>query len=232
MESSNDIKDKILLFEIDEKANDLSFVDRLAIENNWSFKYAAACFDEYKKFIYLSCISESPITPSDEVDQVWHLHLSYTKSYWQILCKQVLNKELHHCPTQGGQAEDEKYKRQYKHTLALYEKVFDHKAPSTIWPSPQKRFQSINNFFRINSSDYWLVKKPSRRMAVPMLASVILVACSSGLSDFDIALALKWIFGIVFCYVLISWIKSVFGGGKGGGGACGGGSGCGGCGGG
>ena len=34
------------------------------------------------------------IGPSDEVDQAWHLHLVYTRSYWGEFCPNVLGKPL------------------------------------------------------------------------------------------------------------------------------------------
>ena len=47
--------------------------------------------------------------PSDEVDQVWHLHLTHTRDYWQRFCPKVLGRELHHEPGPAGAAMRERY---------------------------------------------------------------------------------------------------------------------------
>ena len=42
---------------------------------------------------------------SEQVDAAWHLHLTYTRSYWDRFCKETLGQPLHHDPTRGGPAE-------------------------------------------------------------------------------------------------------------------------------
>lgn len=71
---------RIQTFALDVPHIKFPFSKRLARDNHWSHEFALAAIDEYKRFIYLCCISAEPITPSDAVDQVWHLHLTYTKS--------------------------------------------------------------------------------------------------------------------------------------------------------
>ena len=83
----------------------LSFTQRLARENGWSAAYAARVFEEYRRFLYLAVTAPHPVTPSDAVDQAWHLHLTYTRDYWDRLCHEVLRRPLHHGPTKGGREE-------------------------------------------------------------------------------------------------------------------------------
>ena len=71
-------------FQIDDRRAAFRFTDRLAQENGWSKAFARRAVDEYKKFIYLTATGATPVTPSDVVDQVWHLHLTFTRSYWAI----------------------------------------------------------------------------------------------------------------------------------------------------
>ncbi len=71
-------------FEVDAGDETLTFIQRLARENGWSISFARKVFTEYKKFIFLAIISPGQVTPSDQVDQAWHLHLSYTQSYCLI----------------------------------------------------------------------------------------------------------------------------------------------------
>ena len=89
---------KIKNFELDEPDIPLSFTDRLARENGWTIEYSVRTILEYKKFIFLLTISNHPLTPSDQVDQVWHLHLLYTQSYWDDFCENTLNRKIHHGP--------------------------------------------------------------------------------------------------------------------------------------
>ena len=89
-------------FEIDPGLKRLSFVERLARENNWSIDFALSVVLEYKRFCILAMRSGHRVTPSEFVDQAWHLHLTYTRSYWERFCPEALGGPLHHEPTQGG----------------------------------------------------------------------------------------------------------------------------------
>lgn len=96
---------KIKNFELDDPDAAFSFTDRLARENGWRVEYTLRAMDEYKKFLFLLCIADHPLTPSDQIDQVWHLHLLYTESYWIDLCQRTIGRPLHHGPTRGGKQE-------------------------------------------------------------------------------------------------------------------------------
>lgn len=67
---------------------EFTFVKRLAQENAWTEAYAERVLEEYRRFLVLTGLSESPISPSDAVDQVWHLHLTYQNSsnVWTPSC--------------------------------------------------------------------------------------------------------------------------------------------------
>lgn len=151
---------KIESFELDDHQAAFSFSDRLARENGWSLSFSLQAINEYKKFIFLICISDHPLTPSDEVDQVWHLHLIYTHSYWIEMCKLILKRDIHHGPTRGGNSERSKFKSWYQETKALYSKTFNQEPPLDIWPSEEKRFHDIH-FQRVNVKTHWIITKPS-----------------------------------------------------------------------
>ncbi|WP_027421243.1 glycine-rich domain-containing protein [Crocinitomix catalasitica] len=148
---------KILNFNIDDPDSSFTFTDRLCRENDWRMEYALRTIIEYKKFIFLICISDSAQTPSDQVDQVWHLHLLYTQSYWKEFCKELLNTEIHHGPTKGWE-ERGFFKDQYATTLTYYIQKFKEKPPIDIWPTPQKRISEIN-FSRVNRHRNWIIPK-------------------------------------------------------------------------
>src|SRR5262245_38242781 len=93
----------ILHFDIDDSNNNpLPFAARLARENGWSRSYADRVIAEYKRFVYLAVTGTWPVCPSEDVDAAWHLHLTYTRSYWDRFCGKVLGRLLHHDPTKGG----------------------------------------------------------------------------------------------------------------------------------
>jgi hypothetical protein len=75
---------------IEPTGAEMRFVDRLARENGWSGHHAAAVYQEYLRFLYLAGTSAGPLTPSDAVDQAWHLHLLYSRHYWEVLCGRIL----------------------------------------------------------------------------------------------------------------------------------------------
>jgi hypothetical protein len=154
--------EKIKNFPLDEADAQLTFSDRLARENGWDKNYTQRVIDEYKKFIYLCCISPSAVTPSDPVDQVWHLHLTYTKSYWKDFCGNTLKKEIHHTPTKGGKDEQEKFNDYYSGLHQVYTEAFETPPPPDIWQDNTTRFSDIN-FQRVNLGRYWKLKKPTKR---------------------------------------------------------------------
>jgi len=162
----------------------LTFVKRLARENRWSQRYAQRVFDEYKKFVFLAVTAGHAVTPSDQVDQAWHLHLVYTQSYWTELCEGVLKRPLHHGPTKGGFEEDQKFDDQYSKTLKSYERIFGRQPPGDIWPSPAVRFAQAEKFTRVDTGDYWLIRKPGPMFSVATvypaaaLAGLLVTACS------------------------------------------------------
>lgn len=132
--------DRLVAFSVDEGTEQLSFAQRLARENGWSAEYAQRVIEEYKRFAFLAIVAGHGVTPSDQVDQAWHLHLTYTRSYWEVFCPEVLQQPLHHGPTRGGVDEARKYDDWYQKTLQSYREFFAHKPPQDIWPPASVRF--------------------------------------------------------------------------------------------
>lgn len=145
------------------------FSARLARDNNWSATFAKRAIEEYKKFVFLAVSAGHPVSPSDEVDQVWHLHLLYTRSYWGDFCK-ILGGPLHHGPTRGGAHEGRKYNSWYENTLLSYARAFAAAPPSDIWPDSTRRFGNAAHYRRINARSYWMIPRP--RLPRPMRVAV------------------------------------------------------------
>ncbi|WP_345954580.1 hypothetical protein [Mucilaginibacter sp. PAMB04168] len=156
--SESALWDKIKRFELDDNQSSFKFSDRLARENGWDQNYTIRVIEEYKKFVFLCCVSSGSITPSDAVDQAWHLHLTYTKSYWVDFCKNTLNQEIHHNPTQGGSHETKKFNGYYTQSFKVYTEKFKTEPPADIWLDNSTRFSDIN-FQRVNISNFALVKR-------------------------------------------------------------------------
>lgn len=121
-------------------AIELDFTGRLARTLGWDRETARGAIGEYRRFCFLACVGRGPpVTPSEEVDEVWHLHLTYSRDYWDRWCAVALRRELHHDPTAGGADEASKYRMQYAETLALYESYFG-PPPVAFWPGTNQRF--------------------------------------------------------------------------------------------
>ncbi len=162
-------------YEFDQPDAAFPFSMRLARENGWQQDFANRVIDEYRRFLYLAATSDMPMTPSDDVDQVWHLHLAYSRDYWGHLCGQVLKRPLHHGPTLGGEAEAEKYLEWYDKTKARYASEFDAEPPADIWPPAHIRFDRSRDFKRIDTSGYWLVPQPA--VSYSQMRNAAMIAC-------------------------------------------------------
>ena len=88
---SQTLWEEIADFELDQIESGLVFSERLARENGWTLPYARRAIREYKRFLYLAVTVEHVVCPSDAVDQVWHMHLTYTRSYWDELCGGIVS---------------------------------------------------------------------------------------------------------------------------------------------
>lgn len=136
----------------------LSFAARLSRENGWTARQAERAIDEYRRFCFLAATADHPVTPSDAVDQVWHLHLTYTRDYWDRFCPDVLGRALHHGPTQGGPNELHRFFDQYALTLKAYEAAFG-PAPADLWPSAKRRLIDDARARRVHPRDVVILPK-------------------------------------------------------------------------
>ena len=141
----------------DDNSDSLTFSRRLARDNGWSHWFALEVINEYKKFLYLMYVAEHPVTPSIEVDQAWHLHMIYTRHYWEEFAKHMPFKP-HHGPTKGGLKENEKYIEWYSKTLVSYKQTFNMNPPVNIWPDSSLRFRKGQTWQWVDTSQYLLLK--------------------------------------------------------------------------
>ncbi len=194
---------KVASFEFDKPNISLTFAKRLAKENGISDQFANQIVEEYRKFIFLCCVSKGQIAPSHFVDQAWHLHLTYTRSYWVDLCTNTIKRDLHHNPTEGGKAEDAKFKNLYRDTLELYESCFSTAPPDAVWPAengaPEKGFDGIDK------SKNWIIPKPNFAFpkqigSLPIVAVIflaLLLGCTADVGSIPLILVVIVIIAIV-----------------------------------
>lgn len=145
---------RINSFLFDDPTASFSFTQRLARENHWSLPFATRVVEEYKRFIFLAVTCDHVVSPSDEVDQAWHLHLVYTRSYWDEFCGEILGRPIHHGPTKGGKSESDKFVELYEQTKDSYASKFGCQPPPDIWPSSEVRFDRSNTKYLVSSRKF------------------------------------------------------------------------------
>lgn len=151
-------------FECKEHA--LDFTARLARDRGWSLDFARGAVAEYRRFCFLAMVFDTPVTPSEEVDEVWHQHLTYSRDYWERWCGQALGAPLHHDPTAGGPAEQARYRGRYAETLARYEAYFGPPDPA-FWPGTRQRFRPKPRYRIVDEDRVWLLPRPKLRLGPP-----------------------------------------------------------------
>jgi hypothetical protein len=174
---------RLLALNFDAADAAFPFTARLARDNGWPRSVAARAIEEYRKFCFLAAHAGHPVTPSDEVDQVWHLHLTYSRHYWDSLCRDTLDQPLHHGPTQGGVEEERKFGDWYGNTLASYRRYFG-EPPADLWPAARERFDEHNEFVRINRRDVVTLERATlKRGALAVLGGSGLLTVAHALAQ-------------------------------------------------
>jgi hypothetical protein len=153
---------------------ELSFSARLARDNLWTQEFADRVVAEYRKFLFLVGTQGHMVTPSEAVDEAWHLHLLYTHSYWDEFCGGILGRPLHHVPTEGGNDQQVHFKDCYRNTLEAYELAFNSKPPVDIWPDADERFRQAGRRRTVDLDRFWIFKKSS--VTYWFLVGAVLVA--------------------------------------------------------
>ncbi|WP_294286967.1 hypothetical protein [uncultured Chryseobacterium sp.] len=180
-------------FTLDHPEAEFPFSKKLAKEEKWTESFTQKAIEEYKKFVYLCCTLPNGASPSEVVDKVWHLHLMYTRNYWEEFCPDILQRKLHHHPSNGGKSETEKHSKWFRETLENYRKVFGELPPEEIWL--RKKPDGFRTFFQ-------------KYIHLPVLLLLLSVISCSGNGNMAFA-------GFFFIFIIWIIIKSVNGNNKG-----------------
>jgi uncharacterized membrane protein YgcG len=114
-------------------ASTKAFAAKIAKKHNWSNTFALRAIDEYKKFVYLGVVSNFHVTPSKDIDVVWHEHLLFSKAYREF-CSTVIEYTFDHHPELIPMADETgRFSAQYIDTLDLYKTEFGVNPPEVIW---------------------------------------------------------------------------------------------------
>jgi uncharacterized protein (TIGR04222 family) len=130
---------RLLDYPLNDPRHAIGFLEHLKRNNGWSHHFALRAIEEYRKFVFLAMVADHQVTPSDQVDQVWHQHLLVSDAYWNDFCPRVLGRPLHHEPTRGGADERKRFQHLYLATLARYREHFG-EPPLDLWPPLNVRF--------------------------------------------------------------------------------------------
>lgn len=117
----------------DDSALSTTFRRQLAEANGWSAVECLTAIEEYRRFCFIAAISSGEVSPSPAVDQVWHLHLTYSRDYWHDFCPLRLGFDLHHQPGMGQPGEAAQLRNLYALTLERYQSLFG-TPPRRWWP--------------------------------------------------------------------------------------------------
>ncbi|MDE9451181.1 hypothetical protein J3R80_11965 [Aliiroseovarius sp. Z3] len=168
---------------IQEHPFEPGFADRLAREEGWSDAFAAGAVEEYRRFLFLSQLSDTPVTPSVIIDKVWHLHMTDTRNYWDGFCAKVLGKPLHHDVGKSA-ADDLRHREQFRNTRALYATVFGESAPDTYWKGEERKDNPVRRVITlvvcVLIAGAAMTTGDRSIMALGLLAAVVVWAVFSG----------------------------------------------------
>jgi uncharacterized protein (TIGR04222 family) len=181
MEQNLELQKRLDAYQIDDPKSSFPFSSKLAKEQNWTPEFTQQAIREYKRFCFLAVAAGHPVSPSEIVDEVWHLHLTYSHEYWNHFCPKVLEMPFHHFPSTGGNEETAKFVDWRQKTLESYRTFFGEEPPMPIW-GDIKKVTPESDHFQIPKS---VVRKTLASVGA-ILTVVLLTGCAAQLNPFDL----------------------------------------------
>lgn len=79
---------------------------------------------DYRRFLWVHYrYPQLNLTPSEEVDMIWHAHILFTGKYFRD-CDRMFGHYLHHTPGRGSGVTMEEFARRFEETNSLCEREF------------------------------------------------------------------------------------------------------------
>ena len=72
-------------------------IERMVFKYKWSKKRVQKAISDYRQFLYLTQVFELPLSPTNDVDIIWHDHILHTAKY-AADCDKLFDTFLHHYP--------------------------------------------------------------------------------------------------------------------------------------
>lgn len=72
--------------------------DRMMLKHGWLEERTDEAIALYQVYIFLTQVYQKSISPSEDVDAIWHEHILHTNKY-ELDCLKTFGKFLHHFPT-------------------------------------------------------------------------------------------------------------------------------------
>ena len=174
MPTNSKLWQRIQTFDIDSAGDVFPFSARLAREYGWPRETSRRAIEEYKKFLYLLCVTSSRLAPSAIVDQVWQLHLVDTRSYWTDFCEGVLGRPIHHESIDAARAYH--ILDHYADTRSSYEDEFECTPPAEFWPLVSEHFTAASRLPETEPKSSWIAPESSGLGSILWSVAAALVA--------------------------------------------------------
>eukprot|EP01039_Chlorochromonas_danica_P003001 gene3001-3275_t len=93
----------------------------------WRESRVEKAITAYAEFLTLLITSGDDLSPTDEIDEVWHAHILHTRDYEAFNTKYSPGKKLHHDPLRSLDQDARKFRA--IRTVIAYESTFGHRRP-------------------------------------------------------------------------------------------------------
>ena len=113
---------------------DLSTIFQYLVERKrWSRRRCEKVCQEYRRFLALCLMyPEARLSPPEDVDEMWHTHILFTKAY-RAFCDDTKGEYIDHTPFLKADRDPVDSRRASKTVLTLYRRHFGEPNHS-IWP--------------------------------------------------------------------------------------------------
>ncbi|GIX35738.1 MAG: hypothetical protein KatS3mg126_1517 [Lysobacteraceae bacterium] len=125
---------RILAWAADDPPLQRRFRRQLASATGWDTARCERAITEYLRFCAVAAQLGGRAVPSEDVDKVCHLHLTWTRDYWEDFCPNRMGFPFHHQPARGLPGEREVLRLGYAETLHTYQALLGTPDPAW-WPA-------------------------------------------------------------------------------------------------